>query len=168
VDVRDGYCTPDQFYLGQLPGNSGPYCARFDSIFRIQIPKTPLGRSQFIERTRVARLHRDFVRDLHIRLTRAFASLGFDDHAWFSTEDLQTCVSFADRDEAKKDADLQDARARLQLLEGQGTQHPSTKFKVEKEVQQLQSELTQLKSETQPYRIELARRTNPPSSAEPL
>jgi hypothetical protein len=28
-----------------------------------------------------------FVRDLHTRIFRAFATLGFDDHGWMSTQD---------------------------------------------------------------------------------
>jgi len=42
---------------------------------------------------RTLTLHPDFARDLHMRVLGAFASLGFDDHSWLSTEDLRWLVT---------------------------------------------------------------------------
>jgi hypothetical protein len=42
--IRDGGSSPDVFYLGQLPGRTGRYCARLDSFHTIEIPD-PRGRS---------------------------------------------------------------------------------------------------------------------------
>src|ERR1700730_7053236 len=87
--ARDGGSSPDVFYLGQLPGRSGRYCARLDSFHTIEVPDGKQERDQFLEARRTLTLPSDFARDLHVRVFGAFASLGFDDHSWPSTEDLQ-------------------------------------------------------------------------------
>ena len=91
--TRDGHGTPDLFYLAQLPGKEGKFCARFDAIFTVQIPEEAKAREQFLRDRRIGILSVDFQRDLHSRLFGAFASLGFDDHNWFSTDDLNVLVT---------------------------------------------------------------------------
>ena len=86
--IRDGRTAPDTFYLGQLPDRTGRHAARFDSLHTIQSPQTPEDMKAFLAKCRIASLNIDFCRDLHVRVFNAFASLGFDDHGWFSTEDL--------------------------------------------------------------------------------
>lgn len=91
--TRDGHGTPDLFYLAQLPGKQGRFCARFDAIFTIQIPEENAAREQYLRDRRIGVLSPDFQRDLHSRLFGAFASLGFDDNDWFSKEDLDWLVA---------------------------------------------------------------------------
>jgi hypothetical protein len=92
-ELRDGARSPDQFYLGQLPGDDrGRYAARFDSIHTIQVSSKPELRAAFVARHRIARLDEDFRRDLHTRLFQAFATLGFDDIRWYSSADLRSLV----------------------------------------------------------------------------
>jgi hypothetical protein len=86
--LRDGLTSPDIFYLGQLPGLTGRYGARFDNLHVIQLPLDGPDRKAFVASKRVAGLHADFTRDLHVRLFRAVASLGFDDDGWLSDADL--------------------------------------------------------------------------------
>ncbi len=38
LGARDGREATDVFYLGQLPGRNGRYCARLDSLHTIEVP----------------------------------------------------------------------------------------------------------------------------------
>ncbi len=94
TELRDGVESPDRMYLGEIPENSGKWNVRFDSIHQIQIP--PNGspeREKFITSHRIARLSTNFIHDLHVRLVRSFASLGFDDIRWLSDVDLGMVVA---------------------------------------------------------------------------
>lgn len=114
-DVRDGLSTPDQLYIGQIPGREGAFCARFDLLHTIAVPESEVDRLAFLKQKRIGRLHPDFRHDLHQRLTRAFASLGFDDHDWFPQKDLETLLSFATIEEGKKQAAVAAAQAQVNL-----------------------------------------------------
>ncbi len=94
-----------------------------------------------------------------IRIFRAFASLGFDDNRWFSTEDLRALLAIADRDEAKMRADLLAVQARLTMGQSQGFHHESEKKKFEKDAAKLQAELDHLAEDTSLYKEELSRRS---------
>ena len=61
--ARDGGSSPDVFYLGQLPGRSGRFCARLDSFHTIEIPEEGDQRTQFLTAHRTLTLHADFARD---------------------------------------------------------------------------------------------------------
>src|SRR5262249_28021750 len=86
--ARDGGGSPDVFYLGQLPGLAGRFCARLDSLHTIEVPEGAEQRVRFLAARRLATLQPDFARDLHLRVLNAFANLGFDDYRWPATEDL--------------------------------------------------------------------------------
>jgi hypothetical protein len=107
--LRDGLSSPDIFYLGQLPTLAGRYGARFDNLHIIQIPPTGTERDAFVGSKRIAGLHVDFTRDLHVRLFRAVSSLGFDDDGWLSDADLEWLLS-------RGRADLKAAQAKTQDL----------------------------------------------------
>jgi len=158
-EIRDGFITPDQMYLGQLPGYEGCHCAKFDSFHTVQIPKfgTP-ERQNFLAIKRVLRLHSDFTHDLHVRLVRAFASLGFDDHRWFSTEDLSVLIALAERDESKQRTALLEIEAKLKLGQTQGFQHDSQRKKLEEDAAKAKIDLETLLARSQPYKEELASR----------
>jgi len=157
--IRDGQTTPDQFYLGQIPNFAGVFCARFDSLHTIQLPMegTP-ERAKFLATMRIASLDVAFAHDLHVRQFRAFASLGFDDHRWFTTDDLRALIAVAKKDEANLRADLANATAKLEMGQSQGFHHPSEKAKHESESQRVQQKIDKLIAATAPYKDELARR----------
>ena len=68
--ARNGDSSPDVFYLGQLPGRIGRFCARLDSFHTIEIPEGDEQRTQFLAARRTLTLHPDFARDLHMRILR--------------------------------------------------------------------------------------------------
>jgi hypothetical protein len=150
TDMRDGANTPDVFYLGHIPDVDGiRFGARLDEVHTIQLPDD---RRLFLTSSRVGKLNLEFARDLHLRLFRAFASLGFDDHAWFSNEDLTLLMTMGDRDIRKLEADMADelANSEKQKLRGHTIK--------EKKLGELEKELSALKQNIQPYRDELAKR----------
>jgi hypothetical protein len=159
IEVRDGLTTPDQLYLGQIPGYEGSFCGQLDSLHTIQIPKSGTAERQaFLAAARIASLNQEFAHDLHLRIFRAFASLGFDDHRWFSSDDLRALVAVADRDEAKHKVELLAVDAKLKVGQSQGFHHESEKKKLERERARLEEILAKLGEEIGPFREELAGR----------
>jgi hypothetical protein len=155
--ARDGGSSPDVFYLGQLPGRSGRFCARLDSFHTIEIPEEGDQRMQFLAARRTLTLHPDFARDLHMRVFGAFASLGFDDHSWPSTEDLQWLVNQGQADMATATVLVRQLEAQKASRDAEGTQ-----FK-ENELTTAQEKLAKLKERLAPYEHELNNRQ--PSSS---
>lgn len=143
--MRDGVGQPDLFYLGQLPSFAGRYCARFDSLFSIDVPKDVEARAQFARERRVGSLNGEFVRDLHIRIFAAFASLGFDDHGWLSDEDLNWLVTTGQADADKVRLDLQQKRAEKAGRDAEGKQ-----VKVG-EIERQEAKLVEIESKIQPF-----------------
>lgn len=105
--LRDGSQSPDVFYLGQLPRLPGRYAARFDNLHTIEIPPAGADRQTFVASKRIATLDHDFIRDLHTRLFRSVASLGFDDYGWLSDEDLEWVVNSGKADLLAAQAETQ-------------------------------------------------------------
>jgi hypothetical protein len=150
--ARDGQTSPDVFYLGQLPGMRGRYCARLDSLHQIEIPIDPAVREAFVAKTRVASLIPDFLRSLHTRLFGAFANLGFDDHRWPSTEDLKWIVMQGQADIAKQEGEVNQHHAQQLSREAE-----DKKFEP-KPLTAAEQDLAILKARVKPYEQELARR----------
>ncbi len=71
---------------------SGRYRVRLDMLHAISLPSRPK-LAELLPSHRIARLHPDYARHLHVRLFDAFASMGFEDTGWLSEEDLQWIVS---------------------------------------------------------------------------
>jgi hypothetical protein len=151
TEARDGGTSPDVFYLGQLPGRPGRFCARLDSFHTIEIPEGEQ-RAQFLADRRTLTLHPDFARDLHMRIFGAFASLGFDDHRWPSTEDLQRLVTQGQTDIATATLTMRQAETQKASRGAEGTQ-----FK-ESDLTTAQEKLAALKERVEPYERELAAR----------
>lgn len=128
-DVRDGNGSPDVFYIGEVPNKAGRFAARFDSFHSVQIPKDGAERGKFVADFRIGRLHFDFVRELHARMFRAFASLGFDDLGWLSDQDLRWLIQ-------KGSAELEQARAKKLEIE-------AARLAKEFSAQQLSSKITE-------------------------
>lgn len=154
-DMRDGESTPDVFYLGHLPECDGRFCCRFDALFSIEIPKDHTERRTFAANRRIATLNADFLRDLHLRLFRAFASLGFDDHRWMSDRDLNLLVSRGKSDILEAQKKSQDAETAILSMEAKGeTVSPGQRGGKKK----LEQDLANLEEAVHPYEEELSRR----------
>src|SRR5262249_53130234 len=54
-----------------------------------QLPDGQAIRSSFLKDRRIGRLSKDFVNDLHYRVFRTVAMLGFDDYGWLPDADLE-------------------------------------------------------------------------------
>lgn len=106
TSIRDGTSSPDRFYLGQIPGQAvGRYYAELDSLHTIGVPSVN-ERTEILQKHRVATLTVEFQRDLHLRLFRSFASMGFDDDAWFADQDLEWVVSAGQSELSQIDAEI--------------------------------------------------------------
>ncbi len=161
TDMRDGGRSADTFYLGQLPGMNGRYRAKFDSLHTIGLPPTGPERDKFVKSTRIAALHIDFCRALHTRLFTAFASMGFDDHSWFSTDDLRWLVNAGETDLSRQDLKICEIQTKMSSLGAQGKDTNA------KELSDAQTKYDELKTLVKPYLDEFGKRTsnrgNPPS-----
>jgi hypothetical protein len=152
TNLRDGTSSPDVFYLGQLPGLPGRYAARFDDLHTIQLPPAGPERVAFANAKRIGVLHPDFARDLHVRLFRAVASMGFDDNRWLSDSDLKWLVDSGRSDLLKSQAAAQELRARRSGQEAQGARFD------ERELQRAEKEESNLAEVLRPYEEEYRRR----------
>jgi hypothetical protein len=156
-NLRDGNKSPDVFYLGQLPNETGRFGARLDFLTTIEIPERPADRQVFIDRHRIATLQKDYVRDLHLRVFQAFASMGYEDYQWVSDADLKWLVSTGNAEISKYEADLESSAA---AREAGGNPQGGEANKI-----------ADIKKKMEPYHKELQRRFPPPpaeSAAEPI
>lgn len=151
--LRDGRTSPDQFYLGQLPGKTGRYAARFDSLHTVETPSTPSDMSAFLQKCRIATLAIEFCRDLHVRLFNAFASLGFDDHAWPSTPDLQWIVDQGMADLKALETEISKMHSAKSSIEAQGGKFAATPL------ENAQATCQEFKEKLGPYIHELEQRS---------
>ncbi|MBP3958315.1 hypothetical protein J8F10_23960 [Gemmata sp. G18] len=150
---RDGDGSPDQFYLGQLPGESGRFCARLDSFHTIEIPTRADARQQFVDGHRIAALSADFQRALHTRIFSAFAEMGFDDHAWPSDTDLEWLVAQGRADIKKLDGEAEQLRAAKSSHVAAGKE-----FTQDGQLEKIEKNLEVLQGKVAPYEAELERR----------
>jgi hypothetical protein len=150
--ARDGSSSPDVFYLGQLPGQAGRFCARLDSLHTIEIPEDEAPRAQFLAERRVFTLQPDFARDLHLRIFGAFASLGFDDHRWPSLDDLKWLVNQGRADVAAVELTVRQLETQQASRGAEGAQFREADLTAARE------RLQQLKDRIAPYERELQTR----------
>lgn len=155
TELRDGDGSPDRLYLGDLPGKKGRFFAKLDSIHTIELPRDKESLER-IRKRRSGRLSADFVRDLHSRLFRCFASLGFDDVRWMNDADLDLLASQCQTEIAAAEVFLGEKRraAGNKLFSGQQLS-PTVIPAAEKA-------LADLRTKWGPYIEELERRRKPP------
>ena len=162
--LRDGHVHKDGFYLGQLPGkHSGRYVVRLNSLHTILVPtKEMIG--PLLEKHRIAALHGDFRRDLHIRILSSYAYLGFDDHQWYSPNDLEMLVSTGKADLFELEQKKSTKAAELAELNASGTGKDKQKAALQNEITNLAKQCNALKIELEPlealYRLLAIRRTS--------
>ena len=151
--IRDGRKTPDLFYVGQIPNNSGRFAVRFDAIHTIDVPSNQADRLEFVTKHRIGRLHVQFARDLHLRIFRAFASLGFDSQNWLSDPDLNWLTKQAKTDIAKLEAELREAQTEFAKKQSAGESAP------EERVKKLTKKLESFRESTMPFLKEVDSRS---------
>lgn len=157
--VRDGEGTPDTFYLGELAADSAErYVAKFDQLFTITVPEDSEQRSAYLRTHRRFSLTPDFAHDLHQRLFRAFASMGFDDEAWFSDADLKLVVEHGRSLLKEVDAAITKANSRLQLVLASGGNKKEEK-ELRKTLEEAEPKATKLRKDLAPLEAELRERT---------
>jgi len=161
TELRDGSGSPDRFYLGHLPNEkTGRFYARLDSLHTIMLPEAD-NLVALLKKHRVARLSVDFSRDLHIRVFTAVASLGFDDHGWYSTEDLNWVVASGLVALQELTLDLSKKEAALAGFVAQGFKNPQQQANLEAEVQRVREKISAMKGILAPYEAESAKRKSP-------
>lgn len=160
TSIRDGHGSPDRFYLGGLPTieQGQRFFARLDSIHTITVPKESTLDS-VLRRFRIARLSGDFLRDLHVRVFTAFASLGFNDYEWYSTQDLQMLIHAGQAELDKEKSALNTARVEAGVRSMQGNPADA------KAISQAEARIREIEEKLKPYQAELDRRGNNNSDA---
>jgi hypothetical protein len=153
--LRDGPQSPDVFYLGQIPGLTGRFAARLDLVHTIRLPPDGPERQSFVDARRIAVLNHEFVRDLHVRLFRAVATLGFDDHRWLSDSDLEWLVDSGRAELLKAQSKTQELRAKKSSLQAQGGRFEPKELDAAEEAEQA------LRESLRPYDQEHQRRRGP-------
>jgi hypothetical protein len=132
-----------------------------DSLHTVELPEGDEALHPFIQQKRIGRLNIDFARDLHLRIFRAFASLGFDDHRWMSTEDLRWLVSRGRSEKTSAETALRDAETALHAAQAQGFKNPNERQHLERTVAAAQEALLRLGTQLAPYEAELLSRIPP-------
>lgn len=151
LDLRDGQHL-GSFFLGQLPNHEGRFCARFEPFYALQIPNGA-DRQGFIDSHRIARLDPNFAKDLHLSVSRSFASLGFDDNSWWTTEDLECLIAQGEADIKLLEAEKAQHESVAVYADAGGVEPPEAKKDHDQLIETLNTKL-------EPLREELARRTN--------
>jgi len=151
-DMRDGFGSPDIFYLGQLPRRGGRFCARLDALYSVEIPDEKNDLKDFLQRIRIGSLNGDFIRDLHLRMFMAVASLGFHDNRWLPDDDLNWLVEIGDKEVKAAELELQSAIAEKAGRDAEGKQYK------EDTIERLEVKLSSLRTQLEPFATERTRR----------
>jgi hypothetical protein len=156
--VRDGLIEPDLFYLGSFGPENDRFAARLDELCTIKLPPDEAARKAWIDEHRLARLTTDFVRALPVRLFMTFARVGYDDHHWYCTPDLEWFVKKARAGVAKKRVDV--ANAEAALAQTQATA-PGDRKRAEvnaRDIANAKAALEEAESRLAPFEVELRAR----------
>jgi hypothetical protein len=155
--IRDGDGTPDSFYVGELEPGSDRYFAKLDELSTVLVPVGPHERRKFTDEHRKFHLDNEFVRDLHVRIFRAFGSLGFDDDTWWSDEDLSYVMQRGDADEGSISSEIAQLRARITTLQiAEGAQKEQKQ--VEASLAACEGKREKLRALLEPLRAESSKR----------
>jgi len=153
---RDGVRAPDAFYLGEFDGEpSSRYFATFDRLYTISIPEVGPRRRAFLESHRRYSLDVAFIHDMHQRLFRAFASLGFDDQGWWSPADFEILMNKADAELAALTAEVNKANSELDVAK---LGDPKQVIGKEKALENRRETLEKFKEKIGPFTAERLRR----------
>ncbi len=161
INLRDGDGTPDTFYLGEIEPGPDRYCAKLDSLRTLQVPHEEGARHAFIKRHRRFKLNPEFARDLHLRLFKAFASLGFDDDAWWTDADLDLATKKGEALVASLGAAVKELEAELDVLNAAGGSKKDLKQNDE-QLKAKRAALASAEGELQPFIVEQRKRGRRP------
>jgi len=157
-ELRDGFDSPDRFYLGHdIPtlAQSGRFFARLDSLCTIRLPDSD-ALARLLSSHRVATLSDEFRRDLHRRIFSAFAALGFDDCGWYSNRDLDWLIKAGEAEGCQLDSLVREKEQTIAKNRSSGMEDKNTASAAE--VRKLQSDLQSILEELKAYNEESAKR----------
>lgn len=97
--IRSGDGTPDHLYVGSLPDENKRFAIALKEIFTIK-PRQDLVSS------RVACLSPEYIRHLQVRIFQSIGMQGFDDNAWWATDDLRIMVSIGKKEVVGLEAEI--------------------------------------------------------------
>ncbi len=152
--LRDGFNSPDRFYLGQeIPtlAETGRFFARLDSLCTVGLPDTD-ALAGLLSSHRVATLDEDFRRDLHRRILSAFAAMGFDDYGWFSNQDLEWLIAVGNRESSELNSQIEQKRAEIAKNASSGFQEKNAN--IEKQIEQITERFEAISTELARYEEE--------------
>jgi hypothetical protein len=157
-DLRDGRDRPDTFYLGEFEANSlNRFVAKLDRIHTITIPTDDAERALYLSNHRRYTLDSEFRKDLHQRLFRAFASLGFDDEKWWTNSDLAYLIGQGERYLALQLAEIEDAKASMPTIQMASTEKRAEN-KTNERVRAAEKRKRDVEGLLEPLRLEQQRR----------
>lgn len=158
ADVRDADGS-DTFYLGEIPGVANVrYKARLDFIATIEVPVGADARANWTAARRKASLHIDFRRDMHTRLFLSIAKQGFEDIGWFSDQDLQMLIDFAQPKVTAAQQAVEEVTAAISQAQATNTYRNKQKG-LDKALNDAQGAYKKLADELKPFQDELRRRS---------
>lgn len=104
---------------------------------------------------RVASLSPQFLRDFHLRFLRAFATLGFDDHEWFSGADLTWLIAHGNESLYELKAQHAAAVAAVANGETSGFDKPQIEDNLRSKAANFEKRVAELSEEVAKYEAEL-------------
>jgi len=156
--LRDGFGSPDRFYLGQqIPSlaDTGRFFARLDSLHSVRLPQAD-SLPDLLRSHRVATLAEDFRRDLHRRILSAFAAMGFNDYGWYSDQDLCWLIPLGKGELKELEGKIQKMRAEIAKNVSSGEEKRNTGIRVQ--VDKLSKKAEEISRELEEYEQERVRR----------
>lgn len=155
--VRDGGEYADYFYLGNLDLDKDTrFVAQLSTLATVQVPTEKTARASWIHDHRRLRLRPEFLRDLHVRVFIMIARLGFDDHDWYPSADLEHMITVGKGEVARCQSNLAAARQVVQVKAAAGEQ---PKKEMVTAVERAEIAFRDAESALQPYLDEAARRS---------
>jgi hypothetical protein len=159
--LRDGFDSPDRFYLGQaIPSvaDTGRFFARLDSLHTVRLPDSDaLGR--LLVSCRVATLAEDFRRDLHRRILSAFAAMGFDDYGWYSNQDLDWLIATGRKELSDLELRIKEKEAEMAKNVSSGQEEKNEG--IARQAEKLSNDAAEIRRELDKYEQEHAKRHAP-------
>jgi len=153
-ELRDGLGSPDRFYLGQeIPSFSvqGRFFARLDSMHTVKVPSS--GKlAEFLRIHRTATLAEEFRRDLHRRIFSSVATLGFDDHGWYPSQDLEWVIAVGKKELSEIEAQISAKEAEMKKNVASGDSHKNEPLT--RDIDKLSTKANEIRQELQLFEAE--------------
>ena len=156
--LRDGFGSPDRFYLGQQIPNypqEGRFFARLDSLHTVKLPPSE-ELTRVVAARRIATLSEDFRRDLHRRVFSAVEELGFADYGWYPDQDLEWLIAIGRQELSPIEKEISEKEAEIanNIASGNRDRNQGLNQAVEK----LKLKAVEIRQEVGKYEAERANR----------